>query len=261
MCQFKSGLIFKNRVMLAPKGNESHSDLLRSLDIEDTRENAMRKFVRAELLPPNGDKSVSVDKWKFRVDQDIVPNWFLEDLGKYEEMFRREVADCISKNYVSICGKPVTAFKTDEKGTYYLLDETLEFMVFGKNNNYSKSEIREFLNDCDFVKELKAEFGERLVPITTDLLSLDGLNDYGKCVGDFLALLTLDLYRENRKKINGIESSYWLATPDSTPSGYGFGGVQYVRSDGYVDCGWYGNWRGVRPFFIIKSSIIESLNL
>ena len=35
MCKFKSGIIFKNRVVLTPEGNESHSDLLDSLGIED----------------------------------------------------------------------------------------------------------------------------------------------------------------------------------------------------------------------------------
>lgn len=36
MCRFKSGIILKNRVVLAPKGNESHTDLLESIDMEDT---------------------------------------------------------------------------------------------------------------------------------------------------------------------------------------------------------------------------------
>ena len=35
MCNFKSGIILKNRVVLAPEGNESHSDLLESLEIYD----------------------------------------------------------------------------------------------------------------------------------------------------------------------------------------------------------------------------------
>ncbi len=39
MCKFKSGIILKNKVVLTPEGNESHSDLLESLGIEDTRMN------------------------------------------------------------------------------------------------------------------------------------------------------------------------------------------------------------------------------
>ena len=48
MCEFKSGIIFKNRVVLAPLGNESHSSLLESLEVEDNEFNASKKFVRAE---------------------------------------------------------------------------------------------------------------------------------------------------------------------------------------------------------------------
>lgn len=51
MCEFKSGIIFKNRVELAPLENESHSSLLEKLDIEDNEFNASKKFVRAELIP------------------------------------------------------------------------------------------------------------------------------------------------------------------------------------------------------------------
>lgn len=79
MCQFKSGIILKNKVVLAPEGNDSHSNLLESLGIEDDRMNAMKVFVRAELLPPNGNKAVPVDEWNFNVDQDITPDWFDED--------------------------------------------------------------------------------------------------------------------------------------------------------------------------------------
>lgn len=37
MCNFKSGIILKNKVVLAPEGNESHSGLLERLGIEENR--------------------------------------------------------------------------------------------------------------------------------------------------------------------------------------------------------------------------------
>lgn len=46
MCRFKSGIIFKGRVVLAPDGNESHSDLLEKLGVEDNEMGAMTRFVR-----------------------------------------------------------------------------------------------------------------------------------------------------------------------------------------------------------------------
>lgn len=74
MCQFKSGIVLKNKVVLAPEGNESHSDLLESLGIEDNHLNASKTFVRAELIPKDNNKAVDVKEWKYRVDQDIVPD-------------------------------------------------------------------------------------------------------------------------------------------------------------------------------------------
>ena len=91
MCNFKSGIILKNRVVIAPKDNDSHNNLLEQLNIEDTEVNAMTKFVRAELIPPNHEWWTDPDTWKFNVDQDITPDWFNEDVGKYEDMFRSAV--------------------------------------------------------------------------------------------------------------------------------------------------------------------------
>ena len=263
MCKFKSGVILRNRVVLTPEGNESHSDLLESLGIEDTHMNATKTFVRAELIPKDNNKYTDISEWKYRVDQDIVPNWYEEDPGRYEQEFRDTVREYMKeymekRNIVSICGYGWTAIKEDENGTYYLMDDYLEKSKFGETNNYADSYIREDLNKCDLAKELKEKFGDQLVPVETDLLSLDGLDDYGKVEGDILAIPTINLYRECRKKISKLDDWWWLATPDSTPTGYGSDFVRFVSSDGDVDYGWCGDSGAVRPFFILKSSIFVS---
>lgn len=263
MCQFKSGIILKNKVVLAPEGNESHSDLLESLGIKDNHMNAIKTFVRAELIPKDDNKYTDISEWKYRVDQDIVPDWYEEDPERYEEEFRDAVAEYMKeyiekRNIVSICGYGWTAIKEDENGTYYLMDGSLKKSEFGETNNYADSYIRKNLNESNLAKELKEKFGDDLVPIETDLLSLDGLDDYGKVSGDILAIPTIDLYRECRKNISKLDSWWWLATPDSTPSGCSSGSVQCVYSGGDVDCGWCGGSRAVRPFFILKSSIFVS---
>lgn len=254
MCKFKSGLILKNKVVLAPEGNESHSDLLASLNIEDNYMNASKKFVRAELIPKNSNKATDISEWEFIVDQDETPDWFNEDRGRYEEEFRDAVRDYMKDRLLIICGYPWTPIKVDGNKTYYLFDGYLEQSAFGRNNNYETSYIREKLNNSELAKALKEEFGDKLVPITIDLLSLDGLDDYGKVEGDILAIPTLDLYRECRKKITKLDKWWWLATPDSTPSGYGSSDVRCVGSDGDVSYGWYDDGReAVRPFFILES--------
>lgn len=258
MCKFKSGIILKSRVVLAPEGNESHSDLLESLNIRDDYMGASKVFVRVELLPPNGDRMSDISNWRFNVDQDIRPDWFEEDKGRYEKEFRDAVAAYMEEfkaklGIIMMGGCAWTPFKKKGDLTYYMLFGALGICHFGNNNNYAKSNARERVINGDLARKMKAEYGDRLVPITTDLLSLDGLDDYGVVEGDLLAIPTLDLYRECRKSIPPIDNWYWLATPDSTPSGVGSDCVQCVGSDGdvrYADCDCDG---GVRPFFILKA--------
>lgn len=255
MCNFKSGIILKNRVVLAPDGNESHSDLLESLGIEDSTDNAYRVFVRAELTPENYNKALPVEEWKYRVDQDMVPNWYEEDPVKYEREFRDAVKDYLKEqNFESICGYAWTSVKDEDTDLiYHFMDGFLFRSDFGDDNNYTNSKIRKYLNDSDLAKELKEKFGDELVPITTDLLSLDGLDDYGKVDGDILAIPTLDLYKTFRKNLPKINDWWWLATPYSTPSGCGSCSVECVDVSGGVGYRWYLNVGGVRPFFITQS--------
>ena len=253
MCKFKSGIILKNRIVLTPEGNESHSGLLKSLHIDDNSVNMMKKIVRAELIPPKYNKAADINLWNFRVDQDFVPDWFENDKKKFEQDFRDAVKDYLIGKFVVICGFPWNIIKEDNGCTYYLLDGVLEKSQFGKNNNYKQSYIKEKLNSSDLVKQLKNEFGDRLVPIKTNLLSLDGLDDYGHTEGDILSIPTHDLYRECRKNITKIDVSWWLSTPYSTPSGYGSGEVEHIYPDGDMGWDWCDSCLCVRPFFILRN--------
>ena len=95
MCRFKSGIILKNKVVVAPGENDSHSDLLESLGIKDDYFGATNVFVRAELVPVNDewwiDPAEEPDKWRFVVDQDMRPEWF--DESEHEKIFREAVCD------------------------------------------------------------------------------------------------------------------------------------------------------------------------
>ena len=132
------------------------------------------------------------------------------------------------------------------------LDKTMEF---GNNINWKESKLREYLN-TEYVNELQKVFGtENIVAHDVDLLSLDGYDDYGVSV-DRVSVMNIDRYRRYHKYIGDTGNSYWLSTPDSTSSGYGASNVQYVRVSGdvgYYDCDWD---QGVRPFFVLQSSIV-----
>lgn len=144
-----------------------------------------------------------------------------------------------------------------------LLDGTYKFD--SKSNDFSKSEIKNVLNDENgkILTDIYKGFGkENILVDTVDLLSMDGLDTYGTC-NCKVHLGTFDDYRKARK--NGMfmtenEKPFWLDTPDSTNEGYSASCVRVVDGDGGVGCGdcdWY--VRGVRPFCSLDSSICVSV--
>lgn len=254
MCHFKSGIILKNKVVLAPEGKESHSYLLESLNIRDNHMNAAKVFVRAELTPPDGNKAASIDKWSYRVDQDITPDWYDIDPGRYEKEMRESVSEYMKDRLKNvICGYDWTPIK-DGQRTYYFMNGILFRSRFGKNNNYAESDVLGGLENHKLTMDLKNKFGDKLVSITTDLTSMDGFNDYGQVEGKTLSIPTIELLMKFGQSIPLISEPYWLATPNQTPSRGDSSYVQYVNSDGSVDYNYChrGVW-GSRPFFILQS--------
>lgn len=255
MCQFKSGIILKNRVVLTPEGNESHSDLLESLGIEDTHMNATKTFVRAELIPKNGDKMTDVKEWRYKVDQDIVPDWYEKDPERYKQEFRDTVKKYMEewkKKFKLICGHYWTSVQ-DGNRTYYFMNGILKRLEFGKTNNYAESYVRNDLVNSELAIDLKKEFGDNLVPISLDLTSMDGFRDYGTVEGDILAIPNIQLLMKFGENIPLIDNWYWLATPNQTPARKDSRYVLYVSSYGYVGYDGCDYDVGVRPFFILQS--------
>ena len=117
MCRFKSGIILKNRVVLSPENNESHSRLLESLKIEDNEFNASHVFVRVELIPKDGNRAADIKSWKYVVDQDIVPDWYETDPERYENEFRDKVKEYLKGKFEIFAGYAWNAIKQDENKT------------------------------------------------------------------------------------------------------------------------------------------------
>lgn len=238
MCNFKSGIILKNKVVLAPEGNESHSDLLESLGIADTHMNASKTFVRAELIPQNDDKMSDVKDWRYKVDQDIVPDWYEKDPERYEQEFKDAVEKYMEewkKKFKLICGYYWTSVQDGDR-TYYFMNGILKKSEFGKTNNYAESYVRKDLINSDLAAELKKEFKDKLVPVSLDLTSMDGFKDYGTVEGDIIAIPNIQLLMKFGESVPLIDNWYWLATPNQTPTRKDSRYVQCVFSDGSVDC-------------------------
>ena len=78
MCMFKSMLLLKDKVFCP--NYDSHEDMINETGMEHgpMREN----FVRVEITPPHDDLTVPIDKWKYKVDQDYLPEWYVEEVDK-----------------------------------------------------------------------------------------------------------------------------------------------------------------------------------
>ena len=80
MCRLKSGIIFKDRIFVPEY--DSHTKMLEELGIEDNYFTASKTFVRFELRPKDNDLFTDIDNWRLNIDQDIVPDWYNEEIYK-----------------------------------------------------------------------------------------------------------------------------------------------------------------------------------
>lgn len=77
------------------------------------------------------------------------------------------------------------------------------------SNNWAKSSLRKWLNS-DFLFERLCK--NDLILQTSDLISDDGDNDYGKCE-DYVTLLSCDQYRKYKKLMPKYDDWVWTITP------------------------------------------------
>ncbi len=146
MCQLKSGIILKDSVFIPD--HDHHTLMLEELDIEDTQKNAETLFVRAELIPKDGDFFSCIDHWTFNVDQDIIPDWFVEE---YEKQRMIEAVKEWAKThiYTDVDGLELL------EGTYYLKNCN-NVVMYGSStveNMYGSSTIKH-MRDSSMVKNM-----------------------------------------------------------------------------------------------------------
>ncbi len=124
------------------------------------------------------------------------------------------------------------------------------------SNNYANSSIRKILN-TEFLKKIANAVGEEnIIETEIDLISDDGLDDYGK-VTDKVGLLTADMYRKYSRIIEKypVNDWWWLSTPWSTPHRGYTCTVRCVDDCGTLCGNVCSSFNGVRPFLIFSSSI------
>ena len=151
--------------------------------------------------------------------------------------------------------------KCDDGGAIVVRKDMLpEASRFGESADWKSSFIRRDLNGR-YYQRLAAIVGDNnIIPMTRDLTSLDGLDDYGSCI-DNVSLMTVHEYAKYHRILGFASYPRWqyLITPFSTPSNEYTRNVCCVNYFGAVD--WCGcdNDFGVRPFLKFNSSILVSV--
>lgn len=119
-------------------------------------------------------------------------------------------------------------------------------------NDWKKSSLKKWLNE-EFLNELRDSLrGGEPVNYCSNLITEDGLDDYGTSV-DKVFLLSAEQYRKYRRFISNANDWWWLITADSTCNPF----ARRVHADGslYRDYAYRGNY-GVRPACVFSSSIL-----
>lgn len=86
-------------------------------------------------------------------------------------------------------------------------------------NNFAKSSLLKYLTNELLPKIETAVGANNVLEFETDLVSLDGLDDYGT-MRSKISLPTFDFYRKHVKIFDKhkVNNYWWLSTPDSTPA-------------------------------------------
>lgn len=130
---------------------------------------------------------------------------------------------------------------------------------FGNNNDLRESNVLKTLEAEYLPKLIEAIGEENICTIKTDLTTLDGMKSYG-VMESLVSLPTLDFYRENIEIFDKYrpDAWWWLATPESAPPHDEAYWTLCVSPSGFIYFGIFNFDFGVRPFYILKSSIFES---
>ena len=102
MCRPASFVITRQgRGMLAnwsKETSESHTDIIEKLGLREQNVRGEYLFVRIEITPPNDDFMAPLDQWQFKVDQDVLPEWW--DADAAERCVRKELPEWLAAKVV-----------------------------------------------------------------------------------------------------------------------------------------------------------------
>lgn len=143
--------------------------------------------------------------------------------------------------------------------TAVICKDAIKKCTFGSSNNYSLSNVDKAC--MLFSDEIASIVGaENIIMHTVDLITDDGLKDYGK-LRRRASAMTTERYRRYVDILDEFKLDIWiwLATAFSAKRHGNEALVKCVAPSGYVCYGrYFSGSSGVRPFCILKSNIFVS---
>ena len=142
-----------------------------------------------------------------------------------------------------------------EETTAVITQDFVRKMEFGESGDYLTSDVRKYCNG-EFYNELVSAVGaENIVKHTVKLVADDGTGK-GKTCCDNVSIITTENYRRYREFLKAYGDWWWTATRVTYDNEDYARGVCYVYSYGILGWNGCGYCFGVRPFCILKSSIL-----
>lgn len=125
--------------------------------------------------------------------------------------------------------------------------------------DYSKSNLRKVIEE-DIQPIIEAEVGaENIVEDSVDLTSVDMQHEFESCTCKVRPITFDEARKYNDLLVNNeLNDWWWTCTPWSTAERGWKYSIAVVASSGYFILGICNDFRGVRPFCILKSNIFVS---
>ena len=159
-------------------------------------------------------------------------------------------------------GQEFIKFTDDMNGCAVVARYVFGTKRFGNTNNFAASELKDYLNG-EFLETFENTIGlSNILTHNVDLISLDGLDDYGVYHGVKVSVPTYDFYRKHIRVFDNYQVTHywWLATPKTTTAHRDTSQVCEVHYDGYVAFLGYHADDGIRPFMVLKPTMMVNYN-
>ena len=95
MCKFYSAIVMKNGDILHDVHLSSHEDII---DLFNLKDDSIRdNFIRVEYTPDETSDLPYIEKYKLRVDEGSIPDWFEE----HKEYVEQRLRDIVTKRIIT----------------------------------------------------------------------------------------------------------------------------------------------------------------